>query len=220
MDKPQRPWKQQLIAQMVGRDREALERLGRLADLHDTGGQRRKFNGLNTEDLVEMMLENIMRSRFPGTRFRIKRNSDIGKKQDPIIHTEPDGTKLEVSLDLHLYVQGLFLLAIECKAYLDGNMAKVTAYNSERLKSTRPGLKCVVVETEHALGKEASRYHEARGAIDRIFSLTSGKRNSQRPRHLANKCLEPALVDQLVDFIVAHLAVALDAPASLEQHQD
>ncbi|MEM5791104.1 MAG: restriction endonuclease [Candidatus Aenigmatarchaeota archaeon] len=99
--------------------------------------------------------------------------------------------------DLHLYIDGTFAMAIECKAYTENAMMKRILVDFTLLKKAYPKLKCVLFQLESQLGGDYSSKlcnnplgsfstHTLLSLFDidlSIITLLKGERKVDKPIH-------------------------------------
>jgi len=99
--------------------------------------------------------------------------------------------------DVHLFIDGRFVMAIECKAYTENAMMKRILVDFTLLKRAYPNLKCVLFQLESQLGGDYSTKlcnnplgsfptHTLLSLFDidlQIITLLEGERKVDRPIH-------------------------------------
>lgn len=60
--------------------------------------------------------------------------------------------------DVHLYIDGKFVMAIECKAYTENAMMKRILVDFTLLKEVYPNLDCVLLQLESQLGGDYGHF--------------------------------------------------------------
>ena len=122
----------------------------------------------------------------------------------------------EAQVDIHTFVDGRFVLGIECKSYTENAMLKRVLYDFSLLKSIHPDLKCCLLQMESQLGGDysnpsASPQYGSRSthtlmsyskSVDLdILTLLDGERNVERPidrpehfKELTERSVEAAIL--------------------------
>jgi hypothetical protein len=174
------------------------------------GGLIRSSKGKMHEDLTEHLVL-LAWQELGGERERIsidKRKIPFQIRQDYIdrianehirntIEEEKEKYAYKIGVDKHVYIDGNFVMGIECKAYTENAMIKRILVDFDMLKSVYPRLKCYLVQLESQLGgdystlaKEPVGSYSTR-AIEshfpnvhlNIITLLKGERKVDQPIH-------------------------------------
>lgn len=118
-----------------------------------------------------------------------------------------------VSTDLHIYVDGVFSIAVECKAYTENAMIKRVLFDCSLLKRMYPDLDFVLFQLESQLGGDycelgeitygSHSTHTLLSFFDvplQILTLLQGERNIDKPIHRA-EYYKPLTKDSLYKAI-------------------
>lgn len=101
-----------------------------------------------------------------------------------------------LSVDKHVFINGEFVIGIECKAYAENAMIKRILVDFELLKTQHPNLSCYLFQLESQLGGDyealskpifgsvSTRTLQSYFECDlTIVTLLAGERNIERPIH-------------------------------------
>jgi len=125
----------------------------------------------------------------------------------------------KLSVDKQVFVDGEFVLGIECKAYTENAMLKRILVDFKLLKTQFPHLKCYLFQLESQLGGDYSKLNEktfgSRAThtllsyfkeVDlKIFTFLKGERLVDKPIHKYFKPLESSRVKKAVEIIANEL---------------
>ncbi len=73
------------------------------------------------------------------------------------VKTRIDRYKYRAGVDRHVFVDGKFVMGVECKAYAENAMLKRILFDYQLLKSIHPRLVCSLLQLESQLGGDYSR---------------------------------------------------------------
>jgi hypothetical protein len=140
----------------------------------NAGGKIRGKNG----ELVENMIKNILKELCllnNVSSFKI-----TGKKDDSIRVFSKNG-HIDVSTDVHFYINEKPIFFIECKTYLDKCYFDRANSDFKQLKAQHSDANCVIVSLENGIALNAENYFMDQGNTDNLFYLVDGKRTSKKP---------------------------------------
>ena len=113
-----------------------------------------------------------------------------------------------LSVNKHIYIDGKFVMGIECKAYKENAMIKQILTDCSLLNSVYPAISCYLFQLESQLGGDYSTLsnivygscptHTIMSYFDvtlTIVTLLQGERNLDKPIH---KYFKPLVREQLV----------------------
>jgi hypothetical protein len=173
------------------------------------GGKVRAVKG----NLVEEIADNIIKAAWRSTRRREERlRIDRKKISIPVkesyldrianeeikkhIEENTEDYHYELALDKHVYIDGEFVLALECKSYTENAMMKRILVDCTLLKERHPNLSFALFQLESQLGGD---YSELKGVtlgspqthtimsyfdVDlSIITLLEGERKVDQPIH-------------------------------------
>jgi hypothetical protein len=120
-----------------------------------------------------------------------------------------------LSVDKHIFIDGKFVMGIECKAYTENAMIKRILVDFHLLKTLFPNISCYLFQLESQLGGDYSELPETiYGAKSthsimsyfedvnlNIFTFLKGERNINIPIHKQFKPLEARRVENAVYMI-------------------
>lgn len=96
--------------------------------------------------------------------------------------TNDRGNTYDVHVDKHCYIGEKFVLAIECKSYLDACYYFRASSDFRLLKKYYDQhLTCIVISIEEAAKESSKKFIEDEGWVNGCFILTDGRRSSAKP---------------------------------------
>ena len=124
-----------------------------------------------------------------------------------------------LSVDKHIFIDGKFVMGIECKAYTENAMIKRILIDFHLLKTLYPNISCFLFQLESQLGGDYSDLPETVFGSTSTHSIMSyfedvdlnictflkGERNIENPIHKNFKPLEYNIVEKAVKLIENHL---------------
>lgn len=139
------------------------------------GGVIRQAKGSLQEQITKRLIEIAWCNELGQSPSRLEINSKkipipINIKGDYLNH-EPDYVKdhihsnldkyvYKLSVDKHVFIDGNFVLGIECKAYTENAMIKRIMVDFMLLKTKYPNLKCFLFQLESMLGGDYSDFNK------------------------------------------------------------
>jgi len=142
------------------------------------------------------------RISFPSKKIKIPIKKEyIEKIESPIIKKflldNIDKCWYGQKTDLHVFIDGKFIMAIECKAYTENAMMKRILVDFTLLKAVHPNFDCVLFQLESQLGGDYSNLGEITlGSFSThtllsffninllIITLLQGERKVDQPIHI------------------------------------
>lgn len=117
-----------------------------------------------------------------------------------------------ISVDKHIFIDGKFIMGIECKAYAENAMLKRILADFYLLKTLHPQISCYLFQLESQLGGDYSALPEVIFGskpthsimsyfeeVDlKIITLLKGERNIEMPIHKHFKPLEREILEKAV----------------------
>jgi hypothetical protein len=159
------------------------ERLNYQGKAGFTGGENRKYSGETVESCIDVII-NMFKEFYPSLNIEVRGDSDKIKVYGK------NGAFTEESVDRHIYINGKFALAIECKTYLDKCYLQRAADDFRLIKKgTKNSIQTWVVSLENAISDMAYNffmYEDDNTYINECFFLSDGKRASSRPIYKNN----------------------------------
>lgn len=124
-----------------------------------------------------------------------------------------------LKVDKHVFVDGKFVMGIECKAYTENAMVKRILVDFHFLKLVYPQISCFLFQLESQLGGDYSALPKTVfGSISthsimsyfedvdlHIFTLLEGERNINKPIHKFFKPLKAENVEKAVKLLESYL---------------
>lgn len=167
-----------------------------------SGGKMREKRGSDIETFVRTTINKI------GELLNIDLNARCGNddKKDLVINL-PDGKKItkQHQVDVHIYLNGIFVAVIECKAYLDSCYYVRACDDFKLFKKFDYNVKNYIFTLENAIGEDTKLFTDFINEYicDNIFYLLDGKRTSSKPvydiKH--KKHINKKELTKFIDFI-------------------
>ena len=124
-----------------------------------------------------------------------------------------------LSVDKHVFIDDIFVMGIECKAYTENAMLKRILTDFHLLKTLYPNISCHLFQLESQLGGDYSDLpdtvygskstHTIMSYFDdvdlHITTLLKGERDIKNPIHKKFKPLEKKILKKAVEFIKTSL---------------
>lgn len=183
-----------------------------------------KLQEFITEEIVKLAWEelggetnrisiNKDKIKIPIQDNYIQRISDERVKSYILSHKEEYYYGL--SVDKHIFIDGKFVMGIECKAYTENAMIKRILVDFHLLKTLYPNISCHLFQLESQLGGDYSRLTDPTYGSKPTHSIMSyfpdvdlyittllqGERDIEHPIHKNFKPLKPETIRKTVDFI-------------------
>ena len=196
------------------------------------GGMVRMLKG-NLQELITGEIIEIAWNNLGGSSERLNVNSKkiripiqkpyVEQIQDKIVRdhilTNIDDYHYGLSVDKHVFIDGKFVMAIECKAYAENAMIKRILIDFHLLKLVYPQISCFLFQLESQLGGDYSKLPETvYGSVSthsimsyfedvelHIFTLLKGERNIDRPIHKFFKPLKRDNIEKAVQLLECYL---------------
>lgn len=179
----------------------------------DTAGAIRSIKGKIVEDVTK----NIVKIAWSGissdeARLRMDRKKIVIKTNDEVY---------KLSQDVHLYLDNVFRISIECKSYTEVAMYKRILVDGELLRRTVPTINAFfTLQLENFLGGDYGTKIEAKGSdsvitLNRVFpqlsitviTLLNGDRKIKQPLH-APEFFKP-LEDERLNYAIKQFRKAM-----------
>lgn len=167
-----------------------------------TGGKMRGQRGSDIEKFVVNTINKI--GELLKINLIAKCGNDDKKK---LIITLPDGKKLtkDHQVDVHIYLNGVFVSVIECKAYLDSCYYVRTCDDFKMFKKFDYNVKNYIFTLENGIGEDTKIFTDYinENICDDIFYLLDGKRTSSKPVYDMNhkKTINKNVLTKFIDSI-------------------
>jgi len=156
----------------------------------DTAGAVRYTKGKIVEDITKDLIR-ISWSKVSSDEARLK----IDKKKIPI---KTNGEIYKLSQDLHVYIDKVFRIGVECKSYTEVAMYKRVLVDTKLLKRAVPSISAFfIVQLENFLGGDYGVQIEAKGSDSvitlnricpqvniKVITLLDGNRDIKKPLHI------------------------------------
>ena len=158
--------------------------------IKDTAGGVRYTKGKIVEDITRDLVR-IAWSKVSPDEARLK----IDKKKIPI---KTNGEIYKLSQDLHVHIDDIFRIGIECKSYTEVAMYKRVLVDAKLLKKAVPSISAFfIVQLENFLGGDYGVKIEAKGSDSvitlnricpqvniKVITLLDGDRDIKKPLHI------------------------------------
>ena len=156
----------------------------------DTAGAVRYTKGKIVEDITKDIAK-VAWSKISSDEARLRMD-----KKKIVIKTNDEVYKL--SQDLHIFIDNVFRISVECKSYTEVAMYKKILIDATLLKKAVPSINAFfVVQLENFLGGDYGLKIEAKGSdsvitLNRVFpkvnisviTLLDGNRHIKKPLHI------------------------------------
>jgi hypothetical protein len=124
-----------------------------------------------------------------------------------------------LSVDKHIFIDGKFVMAIECKAFTENAMIKRILVDFHLLKTVCPNISCFLFQLESQLtGDYSALPKTVYGSVSthsimsyfedvdlHVFTLLEGERNIKKPIHTFFKPLKYDNVERAVKLLESYL---------------
>jgi hypothetical protein len=167
-----------------------------------SGGEMREKRGSDIETFVRTTINKI------GEILNIDLHARCGNddKKDLTINL-PNGKKLikQHQVDVHIYLNGVFVAVIECKAYLDSCYYVRACDDFKMFKKFDYNVKNCIFTLENAIAEDTKIFTDYINEYicDEIFYILDGKRTSSKPvydmKH--KKTINKNVLTKFIDFI-------------------
>ena len=174
------------------------------------GGYIRAKKGNLVEEIAKRLIQAAWLSKNGNTgrlslndtkKFRIPIKEDYirtikNKEIREFVQANAKNYYVNHGLDVHVFVNGKLILAVECKSFTENAMLKRIIFDSYLLKTRFPDLRFALVQLESQLTGDYSALNQVTYGshsthtllsyfdVDiNIFTLLKGKRNVDRPIH-------------------------------------
>ena len=167
-------------------------------DSNFSGGKMRGCRGEHIEQFVREVVFSIKHV------FDVDVTAIKGDKDKKTLTLQHDGSPLtkDHQVDIHIYRDGVFVSAIECKAYLD-SCYYVRACDDFRLfDKFEYNIKKYVFALENSIDQKTKAFTDiiTDNTCDNIFYILDGKRVSTKPVYM-KQFRKPINRDRLADFV-------------------
>lgn len=162
---------------------------------HSIGGDANDLEINKAKINIPIQIDYLDRIKEPLVRQHIENNID--------------NYVYKLSVDKHVFINGGFVIGIECKAFTENAMIKRILIDFDLLKTRYSGLSCYLFQLESQLGGDYSQLtkptynshstHTIQSYFNcdlNIITLLSGERNINKPIH---KHFKPLTMDCLRD---------------------
>ena len=147
-------------------------------DLDVSGGEMRECRGTNIEEFVLKIIHKIAKildidlvakkGKFDKKKLVLPDNNQISK-----LH----------QVDIHIYLNKLFVAVIECKSYLDSCYYVRACDDFELFKKFGYHIKSVIFSLENSIDDNTKKFTDyvKDGICHHVFYMLDGKRSSSKP---------------------------------------
>lgn len=181
-----------------------------------------------TEQLVTLAWESLgganNRLEINSKKIKIPIKDDYieclkDKKVRDYIKAHKEDYYYELSVDKHIFIDGNFVMGIECKAYTENAMIKRILVDFHMLKTLYPSISCHLFQLESQLGGDYSALPQTVYGSSHTHSIMSyfpdvhlyittllrGERKIDKPIHKYFKRLEKSVLEKAVTFLQGFL---------------
>lgn len=141
-------------------------------------GKVRSVSGTMVEGIVDLIW-NKLSEKYPLVKSKIA----IGRKT-PVTVIDDDGIEIKESVDRHCFINDIFVLAIECKTYLDKCYLQRASDDFKLIKKENPQLKCLILSLEDSVKKESYDFIMNKKYVDSVYFFSDEKRNSKLEKRI------------------------------------
>ncbi|MDY7010316.1 MAG: hypothetical protein SVV80_06120 [Planctomycetota bacterium] len=163
------------------------------------------------------MVEDITRDIIRIAWDRVSGREDRLRMDRKKVTITTNGETYKLSQDIHVYIDEVFRISVECKSYTETAMYKRILMDAHLLKYAVPTIKAFfAVQLENFLGGDYGEHIHPKGSdsvitLDRVFpelninviTLLDGDRDIKRPLHDPDY-FKP-LTDERLDFAIAQV---------------
>jgi len=166
-----------------------------------SGGEMRGQRGCNIERFVRKVINKI--GKLYDIDFTALNGND-DKKELKIPNTE---ISKQHQVDVHVYLDGKFVAAIECKAYLDSCYYVRACDDFHLFKRFNYDVKNYIFALENSIKDETKMFtdHTTENICDDVFYVLDGKRSSAKPIYIEKyrKSINKKLLATFIDSMLA-----------------
>jgi hypothetical protein len=166
-----------------------------------SGGKMRQKRGYDIETFVRATINRIGKI----LKIDLQAKRGIDDKKDLIINL-PDGKKLtkQHQVDVHIYMNDVFVAVIECKAYLDSCYYVRACDDFKLFKKFDYKVKNYIFTLENAIAEDTKVFINFINEYicDEIFYILDGKRTSNPVYYMKHKkTVNKNVLTKFIDFI-------------------
>lgn len=143
-------------------------------------GKIRASSGRAVEELIDYLWE-LFATKYNNHLFE----SRIGH-QDEINIFDDKGYCIKESVDRHCYIDNKIFCCFECKTYLDKCYLQ-RADSDFSLMGQKGNFHKILISLEDSINENTLAFFLNRNNIDKIFFLSTGKRNSKKEKRIYNQ---------------------------------
>lgn len=179
-----------------------MDEWGKSNDNGCSGGKMREKRGSDIETFVRTTINKI--GELLNIDLHARRGND--DKKILTIHLE-DGKILskEHQVDVHIYLNDMFIAVIECKAYLDSCYYVRACDDFKMFKKFDYNVKNCIFTLENSIAEDTKIFIDFinENICDEIFYLLDGKRTSSKPIYDVKhkKTINKNVLTKFIDFI-------------------
>jgi hypothetical protein len=167
-----------------------------------SGGEMRSKRGSDIETFVRTTINKV------GEKLNIDLHARCGNDDKKDLQMDlPDGKKLikQHQVDVHIYLNGVFVAVIECKAYLDSCYYVRACDDFKRFKKFGYNVKNCIFALENSISEETKIFTDFMNdnICNEIFYMLDGKRSSSKPVYdtTHKKTIHKIALTNFIDFI-------------------
>jgi hypothetical protein len=167
-----------------------------------SGGEMRGNRGSDIETFVRNTINKVGESLNVNLVAKCGNND----KKDLIV-TLPNGKtiKKEHQVDVHIYLNNVFIAVIECKAYLDSCYYVRACDDFKMFKKFDYNVKNYIFTLENSIDEDTKIFtdHITENCCDDVFYILDGKRSSSKPVYdiKYKKPINQNKLTKFIDFI-------------------
>lgn len=193
------------VKEMREKIKEHLKNKFNKINILDNGGTIRQASGETVESLQFFIWEEVGKYYPKINKKILKGDYDTIK-----IFSESGENYIEESVDCHCYINDEFVLAVECKTYLDKPYLQ-RANDDFRLMRKGTNIKnTIILSLENSIADNALNFFLEDGNLDNVFFLANGKRNSASNKRIYREDSWCRISDNLIENYIYFLKRIFD----------
>jgi hypothetical protein len=167
-----------------------------------TGGEMREARGKDIESFVRDTINNI--GKLHNINLVAKKGDEDNKKLSAIVE-EREIVKENHQVDVHIYLNQVFIAVIECKAYLDSCYYVRACDDFSLFHKFNYPVKSYIFALENSIKEDTRLFtnYVTDNVCDEIFYMLDGKRSSSKPIYDARfkKNINTQSLSRFIDVI-------------------
>lgn len=149
-----------------------------------SGGEMRSNRGVDIETFVRNTINNI------GSHFNINFTAKCGNTDKKNLYIKLPNNKISKKhqLDVHVYMNNVFVASVECKSYLDSCLYIRACDDFKLFRKFDYNIKNYIFTLENSINKDTKIFTDyiTENVCDDLFCILDGKRSSSKPIYHPN----------------------------------